>query len=255
MSNMQDSGVWAWLFASRDPKIVDEMKQGVGVIRELNSQNAHTRLAWRKGVLCFGMKGHDTHDYLLNIVRRAQERESTGYLSEDEFRAMQSAGRLPKFGSHFRSSRGGYLVFPSKQSLSAYERAEKAAFARTVEFAVNLQMPKKDLLKEIGLLIDEHQKQFSGHKIPMKIPRARAYTWARGIAVYDLLNDGLSQADIARLLVPYWFNRHPGPKVEDVDKKELRTALKAVKPYVQGGWRTLCGDPLVSLNSPLLPPI
>ncbi|HJX11226.1 MAG TPA: hypothetical protein VJ733_12110 [Candidatus Binatia bacterium] len=146
------------------------------------------------------------------------------------------------------------LLFASEQSLAAYERIERAVFARTVEFAVNLQMPMKVLLREIGSIIDEHQKRFSALKMPRKVSRANAYSWARGIAVFDLLNDGLLQADIARLLVPTWFNRAPGPKAEDIDKKELRTALKTVKPFILGGWRTLCGDPLVSMHSPLLSP-
>lgn len=254
LSNLKDVAVWAWLFASRDPRIEDEIKQGVGVVRVHDAHQVQTKLVWRNGVLCYGMKGHDTHEYLSNTARRAQERESTGLISDNEFRALQANGELTKRGSHFRSFKGGYLVFASEQSLAAYERVEKAVFARTVEFAVNLQMPKKILLNEIEGIVDEHQKRFSGQRIPNKVSRAKAYNWARGIAAFDLLNDGLLQADVARLLVPFWFNRTPGPKAEDIDKKELRTALKTVKPYVQGGWRTLCGDPLVSPSSPLLPP-
>lgn len=254
LSNLNDAAIWAWLFASRDPGIEDEIKQGVGVVRVLNSHQIQTKLAWRNGVLCHGMKGHATNEYLTNTIRWAQERESAGFISENEFRTLHASGELHKCGSHFRSFKGGYLVFASKRSLSAYERIEKAAFSRTVEFAVNLQMPKKVLLKEVESIIDEHQKRFSDQRMPNKVSRAKAYNWARGVAAFDLLNDGLLQADVARLLVPYWFNRTPGPKAEDIDKKELRTALKTVKPYVQGGWRTLCGDPLVSPSSPLLPP-
>ncbi len=254
MGSLKDAATWAWLFASRDPSVEDEIKQGVGVVRVFDSHQTQTKLAWRNGVLCHGMKGHATNEYLTNVVRRAQERESTGFITDDEFRALGVNGELDKRGSHFRSFKGGYLIFASERSLVAYERVEKAAFSRTVEFAANLQMPKKVLLKEIESIIDDHQKRFSCQRMPRKVSRAKAYSWARGIAAFDLLNDDLLQSDIARLLVPIWFNRTPGPKADDIDKKELRTALKTVTPYVQGGWRTLCGDPLVSLYSPLLPP-
>jgi len=254
LSNLRDTAVWAWLFATRDPSIETEIKQGLGVVRLVDPRRTQSRLAWRNGVLCHGMKGHGTNKYLMNLIQRAQERESSGFISEDEFHTFNVNGGLKKRGNCFRSCKGGYLAFSNKQSLLAYEQVEKAAFARTMEFAVNIQMPKKVLLKEIESLIDEHQKRYIAQRMPAKIPRAKAYNWARGLAVFDLLNDGLLQSDVARLLVPLWFNRIPGPKAEDVDKKELRTALQTVKPFLQGGWRTLCGDPLVSTRSPLLFP-
>jgi hypothetical protein len=59
-----DKGTWAYLFATRDPSLPEsefEMLQKTTILHPAVKATGIPRMLWSNGVLCFGMKGHETH--------------------------------------------------------------------------------------------------------------------------------------------------------------------------------------------------
>lgn len=234
-----DSSTWAYLFAQRDKSFIEELGKGLGINHTFvpnNPNNNFPNLTWRNGVLEFGMKGHATHEYLNNVLKKFIT--DCKFISSADFKDRNNKGEFKKgtiITTATIDNNHGHLVFNNREDFDKYDQTKKLLFGRTVELAINIHMPKEVLLNEIGAIIDEYQKKLSKNIEIAKIDRDTRRTWSRGLACWDLADHGLSQYQITQHLLPIW-----GIK----DDREVRKTLKVVKEYIQNSrWKLLAGDP------------
>ncbi|MEW8646592.1 MAG: hypothetical protein AB2563_10875 [Candidatus Thiodiazotropha endolucinida] len=253
---IKDLSVWSYQFAIRDPNYTEENKIGThfGVFPE-TFENRLWKTDWRNGVLSDGMNGHKTHNYLRGIVEYASK--DADYLTAEELSKAKSDGTLSQYATR-RTKSTGALCFKTKEDYEKYRAAESAAFSRTVELAINMMMPKKMIMSEVESLIDRYQKgrfrtEYSLARNDKQIRLTnKQQTWARGLACWDLHNDGISIYLIAKLLAKDWFNFKDSLGPQKNREGQVKTLLNDVVPLINGGWKALAGDPTVSMDSPLL---
>lgn len=229
LAEVDDRSVWAFEFANRDPGLSDQERAAVSVSLDLDA--GVTRTVWRNGVLCHGMSGHDTNRWLRGAVQRLEPRET----ADNPVVTVNAGGP-------------NELRFRTKEAHEHWKARRQAYFGRTVEFAVNILQDKKTLLKEIERIIDEQQAGFISRDLP-KLSRQTVRMWTRGLACWDLLQQDFSQYRLAQHLPPMWAGEAVGEgEPSDTDKRDVRDALNAVKPQIEGRWRELCGDPLAYIQ-------
>lgn len=263
LANVDIEASWAYFFAIRDLSFDEARSKGVGSIRTINpttDSDVYPQLFWSKGVLSIGMKGHDTHGYLQAVIEHAAKKAN--FIPEDKFVELQKNGKLTKGHVYITNSiirnykrQGGRLEFENEEASRKYQEIETAMYGRTVELAINYSMPKKLILQEVERLIDEQQKYWKP-KVK-KIKNATSSSWARGLACWDLIQDDITQYQLAKLLAPLWSGELPeteNTQADDIDKTKVKRAIESVRPYIEGGWRVLSGDPLVSQETELLEP-
>ena len=203
------------------------------------------------------MKGHRNHEYL---ERRTEWfARDAEFILEDEYLRRQMSGEF-KTGmvitTASKNGINGHYVFSDKESFEKYDKTRRVLSGRTIELAVNIAMPKKDILEEIARIIDTEQSRFGGEFISKKLKRQTVLQWSRGLASWDLKQEGFSQYQIAKFLAPLWRENDMPTRgnepAQDEDKKQVKTALQAVEQMINGGWRVLCGDPVATLDTDLV---
>lgn len=264
LSNMQDNAKWAYLFAIRDSSYSDARAKGVSASRIVNPKtwkDGLSRLYWQDGVLFQGFKGHTTHDYLRSVVKHAAK--DAEFIPEEKFQTLQKEGKLKK-GSYYTSSsiikynqqQTGRLHFSDEEAFTKYRNIERSMFANTIELAINFHMDKDAILKEIKKIVTDVQNKLHGEPVRIKpIECVTSLNWARGLACWDLKQDNVKPASLARLLVPLWHNKNPDLSSGAANKnymKEARDTVERVEPYINGGWKALTGDPLVTHETDLI---
>lgn len=258
LAEIDDISKWAYLFAVRDTAYKAERQKGLGAYRNADPKTPEEEipwLMWRNGVLSNGVKGHDTHYHLNRVIKHAAR--NAIFVPEDKFQKLQKSGRLVK--GNFYALNGiikhifqqeGRLQFESKEAFEEYRTIENAMFGGTVELAFNVFTPKETILKEIGRVIDEAQHSFLMEIKRKKVSRETPLTWSRGLACWDLENKKITRYKIAQYLAPLWRNDSLGEgPPNDQDKKDVRDAINAVKPFINGGWKALSGDPIATISS------
>lgn len=231
-----DISVWASLFSMRDPENdASHIKSVVGPY--FSPETNFTRTTWRDGVLFHGYRGHSTHEYLREVLEMfwGNYPDDVGVPDQSRFKTLRTAENIDK-----------------------YNMLKRKLFDSTLEFAINLRMPKELLIKEIEKIIDTHQEELHPQKFEV-LKNATTTQWARGLAIFDLLADGVEQGDIQRLLCPVWNKSGEqqeidGKAPEDSWKKQYDRAYNSVRPLIYGGWRTLCGDPIGFDEAPKIHP-
>jgi len=258
LSHRLDNSKWAYLFFVRDKDAGIDLKE-IGYSRSVDGDwlERIPRLFWRNGVLFHGMKGHRNQEYLERrtewFVRDAE------FILEDEYQSRQKSGEL-KTGmvitTASKNGINGHYVFSDKESFEEYDKIRRVLSGRTIELAINITMPKKEILEEIAIIIDTEQSRFGGEFISKKLKRQTVLQWSRGLASWDLKQEGFSQYQIAKFLAPLWRENDMPTRgnepAQDEDKKQVKTALQAVEQMINGGWRVLCGDPVAALDTDLL---
>ena len=258
LSQLFDNSKWAYLFAVRDQDAGIDLKE-IGYARIIDEDLIETipGFLWRNGVLSCGMKGHSSHEYLEHRLEWfAREAE---FVSEDEYLRRQKSGEF-KMGivitTASKKGINGHYVFSDKESFDKYDKTRRVLGARTLELAINIAMPKKDILEEIERIITTEQSRFGGEFISEKLKRQTVLQWSRGLASWDLKQDGFSQYQIAKFLAPLWRENDMPTRgnepAQDEDKKQVKTALQSVERMINGGWRVLSGDPIAILDTDLV---
>ncbi len=257
---LTDRAAWAYLFAIRD-KESDIALNEIGYHRRINTDDVLKkipRLNWRDGVCFSGMKGHGVHSELQD--REDWYAKDAEFISLDECQLRQKNNQFKKGTIITTASKdgiNGHYVFPNQDAFDAYDKVRRALGGRTIELAINICMPKKDLLKEIDKIISEQQESFGGSFHRKRLARQTILQWARGLACWDLkVQREYTSYRIAKELAPLWrtgdsqaLDNEPAL---DEDKKQVATAIKSVSPMISGGWRVLCGDPVATLGSDLI---
>jgi hypothetical protein len=258
LSHRLDNSKWAYLFAVRDKDAGIDLKE-IGYSQSVDGDwlERIPRLFWRKGVLFHGMKGHRNHEYLER--RNEWFARDAEFILEDEYQRRQKSGEF-KTGMVIttvsKDGINGHYIFTDKESFEEYDKTRRVLSERTIELAINIAMPKKDILEEIAIIIDTQQSRFGGEFIPKKLKRQTVLQWSRGLASWDLKQEGFSQYQIAKFLAPLWRENDMPTRgnepAQDEDKKQVKTALQAVEQMINGGWKVLCGDPVATLDTDLL---
>jgi len=120
--------------------------------------------------------------------------------------------------------------------------------SRSLVVAIDISAPldKEKMLQEIERLYKERIGQFAWSVIDKQktIKRETSMQWARGLAAFDLLQEGnWSKYKIEKYLVPLWNQRQSDGEPTQADRKQLSRALDAVKPMILKGWKELSYHP------------
>ena len=130
------------------------------------------------------------------------------------------------------------------------ERIEQLeAQGRSLMLAIDVSAPidKKQMLAEVERLYDKAIDSWAWSRIDKSKPLKRATTkqWARGLACFDLLQDGWSKYKIAKNLAPKWSNRELAcGEPDSTERTKVERALEAVSPMIEGGWKELSYHPV-----------
>ncbi len=258
LSRQLDNSKWAYLFAVRDKSAdIDLTEMGYSQRVDGDWLERIPRLFWQNGVLFHGMKGHQSHKYLES--RTEWFARDAEFILEDEYQRRQKDGEFKKgmvITTASKNGINGHYVFLDQESFEKYDKTSRVLSARTIELAINISMPKEDILKEITKIINAQQSLFGNKFTSKKLKVPTALQWSRGLACWDLKQEGFSQYQIAKLLAPLWLENDMPARgnepAQDKDKKQVRTALQAAEQMINGGWRVLCGDPVATMDTDLL---
>ncbi|MES9925813.1 MAG: hypothetical protein ABW152_17165 [Candidatus Thiodiazotropha endolucinida] len=256
LEKINDIAIWCHQFAMRDPKYSESNKVATISTGQYISEERLWRTEWRNGVLSDGLNGHKTHDCLKAIVRDASM--GADYLTAEELEQAKSDGALSNYP--VRCDQGtGALCFKSRADYKHYQAAKQAAFSRTVELAINMMMPKDMILSEVSALIDRYQKGRFRSDFSLEVDSGKQFqvtgkqkTWARGLACWDLVHDGFSIYQVAKLLAVDWYGTSNSKDPVRDSRKKIKELIDKISPLINGGWKALAGDPTVSIDSSIL---
>ncbi|MCG7977448.1 MAG: hypothetical protein N0E58_04825 [Candidatus Thiodiazotropha endolucinida] len=256
LAQIDDIAIWCHQFALRDPNYSESNKVGTMSTGITISEGTLWRTDWRNGVLSDGMNGHQTHDYLRGIVEYASK--EADYLTAEELSKAKSDGTLSQYATR-RTKGTGALCFKTREDYENFRTAESAAFSRTVELAINMMMPKDMILSEVSALIDRYQKGRFRSDFSLEVDSGKQFqvtgkqkTWARGLACWDLVHDGFSIYQVAKLLAVDWYGTSNSKDPVRDSRKKVKELIDKISPLINGGWKALAGDPTVSIDSSIL---
>ncbi len=212
------------------------------VLNRSDPQKTGLDFSWENGILCYGHKGKDTHEYLQDTVFHFAA------LYGGEFRAERSndQGAVSTTAYNHYTKTHGYFVFPDQESFENFDRQRKVNQARTFELAVNLSAPKSEVLAQFEKLFDDHAKQFSKGSLKYLGKRKTNISESRvlglGLAIHDLMQDGIQRHAIEKQVLPLWHGESSLTTKEQGGSNEnygsnFKYARKAVSDLINGGWR------------------